>query len=66
MAPTKFGLFKSRSKDQSDQPSVENLLQSSGSSDTGLNQFFSSSPFNLWLSEPSQGTQQTKSSSFSL
>lgn len=34
MAPSKFGLFKARSKDQSDQPSIENLLQSSNSIDS--------------------------------
>ncbi|XP_049882441.1 uncharacterized protein LOC126378291 [Pectinophora gossypiella] len=35
MAPSKFGLFKARSRDQADQPSTENLLQTSNSSDNG-------------------------------
>ncbi|XP_047523956.1 uncharacterized protein LOC125062227 isoform X2 [Pieris napi] len=33
MAPIKFGLFKARSRDQQEQPSTENLLQSSNSID---------------------------------
>ncbi|CAF4741752.1 unnamed protein product [Pieris macdunnoughi] len=33
MAPIKFGLFKARSRDQQEQPSTENLLQSSHSID---------------------------------
>ncbi|XP_037969257.2 uncharacterized protein LOC105389906 isoform X5 [Plutella xylostella] len=34
MAPGKFGLFKTRSRDQPEQPSTENLLQHSSSGDT--------------------------------
>ncbi|XP_050358936.1 uncharacterized protein LOC126779129 [Nymphalis io] len=34
MAPTKFGIFKTRSRDQTEQPSTENLLQTSPSNDT--------------------------------
>ncbi|XP_063544708.1 uncharacterized protein LOC134752870 [Cydia strobilella] len=33
MAPVKFGLFKTRSRDQQEQPSTENLLQNSTSSE---------------------------------
>ncbi|XP_063370638.1 uncharacterized protein LOC134658962 [Cydia amplana] len=33
MAPVKFGLFKTRSRDQQEQPSTENLLQDSTSSE---------------------------------
>ncbi|XP_012551914.1 uncharacterized protein LOC105842586 isoform X1 [Bombyx mori] len=33
MAPTKFGLFKGRSRDNQEQPSTENLLQSSQSTE---------------------------------
>ncbi|XP_045457773.1 uncharacterized protein LOC123667993 [Melitaea cinxia] len=63
MAPAKFGLFKTRSRDHPEQPSTENLLQSSQSNDNvntpdspvpstskgimGNDDFFSSDIFSL-------------------
>ncbi|KAI8441625.1 hypothetical protein MSG28_015187 [Choristoneura fumiferana] len=36
MAPVKFGLFKTRSRDHQEQPSTENLLQNSASSEQAI------------------------------
>lgn len=40
MAPVKFGLFKARSRDYQEQPSTENLLHSSNSSEHGESKQF--------------------------